>query len=82
VPTALPELLFQAGRGLLTRETDGTAFRLIGLGAQPLRPAVEADPIDLADPDSERRVARQQAMDRLRDRFGATIIGRGRGFQP
>jgi DNA polymerase IV len=82
VPTALPELLFQAGRGLMTRETDGTAFRLIGLGAQPLRPAVEADPIDLADPDSERRVARQQAMDRLRDRFGATIIGRGRGFQP
>lgn len=82
VPTALPELLFQAGRGLLTREADGTAFRLIGLGAQPLRPASEADPIDLADPDSERRVARQQAMDRLRDRFGATIIGRGRGFQP
>lgn len=81
-PTALPDLLFDAARALLSRETDGTAFRLIGIGAQPLRPAAEADPIDLADPDSERRVARQKAMDRLRDRFGATIIGRGRGFHP
>ena len=79
-PTTLPDLLFQAARGLLAREADGTAFRLIGLGAQPLRPAGEADPIDLADPDSERRVARQQALDRLRDRFGASIIGRGRGL--
>ncbi|GAB0113069.1 DNA polymerase IV [Acidisoma sp. C75] len=81
-PTALPDTLFQAARPLLTREADGTAFRLLGLGAQPLRPAAEADPIDLADPDSARRVARQKALDRLRDRFGITIIGRGRGFEP
>jgi DNA polymerase-4 len=79
-PTALPDLLFAAGRGMLAREADGTPFRLLGLGAQPLRPAAEADPIDLADPDAARRVARQQAMDKLRDRFGAAIIGRGRGF--
>lgn len=81
-PTALPDTLFAAARPLLARETDGTAFRLLGLGAQPLRPAAEADPIDLADPDSARRVARQHALDRLRDRFGTTIIGRGRGFHP
>jgi DNA polymerase-4 len=79
-PTALPELLFAAGQGMLAREADGTPFRLLGLGAQPLRPKAEADPIDLADPHVARRVARQQAVDRLRDRFGATIIGRGRGF--
>jgi DNA polymerase-4 len=79
-PTALPDLLFAAGQGMLAREADGTAFRLLGLGAQPLRPATEADPLDLADPDARRRVARQQAVDKLRDRFGAAIIGRGRGF--
>jgi DNA polymerase-4 len=79
-PTALPDLLFAAGQGMLARETDGTAFRLLGLGAQPLRPAAEADPRDLADPDAARRVARQQAVDKLRDRFGAAIIGRGRGL--
>lgn len=79
-PTALPDTLFATARPLLMREADGTAFRLIGLGAQPLRPSDEADPIDLADPDSPRRVARQDALDRLRDRFGSKIIGRGRGF--
>jgi DNA polymerase-4 len=79
-PTALPDLLFAAGQGMLAREADGTPFRLLGLGAQPLRPAAEADPLDLADPDAGRRVARQQAVDKLRDRFGAAIIGRGRGF--
>jgi DNA polymerase-4 len=81
-PTALPDLLYEAGQGLLAREIDGTAFRLLGLGAQPLRPAQEADPVDLADPDSGRRVARQQALNQLRDRFGSAIIGRGRGFTP
>jgi DNA polymerase-4 len=79
-PTAMPELLFAAGQAMLAREADGTRFRLLGLGAQPLRPAAEADPIDLADPESARRVARQMAVDRLRDRFGAGIIGRGRGL--
>ncbi|HEX3983396.1 MAG TPA: DNA polymerase IV [Acidisoma sp.] len=82
VATALPDLLYQAGRGLLAREIDGTPFRLIGLGAQPLRAAADADPVDLADPDSSRRVARQQALNQLRDRFGSGIIGRGRGFNP
>ncbi|MCB8880919.1 DNA polymerase IV [Acidisoma cellulosilytica] len=82
VPTALPDLLYAAGRSLLAREIDGTAFRLLGLGAQPLRAVQDADPVDLADPDSERRVARQQALNRLRDKFGTGIIGRGRGFTP
>ncbi|MCB8875429.1 DNA polymerase IV [Acidisoma silvae] len=82
VPTALPDLLYDAGRSLLAREIDGTAFRLLGLGAQPLRPVEDADPVDLADPDSNRRVARQQALNRLRDKFGTGIIGRGRGFTP
>jgi DNA polymerase IV len=79
-PTALADVLFATGRALLAPEADGTAFRLIGLGAQPLRSIAEADPADLADPDSGRRVARQQALDHLRDRFGPAIIGRGRGF--
>jgi DNA polymerase-4 len=35
---------------------------------------------DLADPDAARRRARQGAIDGLRARFGAGVIGRGRGF--
>ena len=41
-PTQLPEMLFAAARALLHRETDGTAFRLIGIGANPLLPAAGA----------------------------------------
>jgi DNA polymerase-4 len=79
-PTVLPDLLFAAARGMLLREADGTAFRLIGIGASPLLPGAEADRGDLADPDAGRRVATQAALDALRARFGEGAIGRGRGF--
>lgn len=79
-PTALPDRLFQAGRDLLARELDGTAFRLIGLGANPLMPAEAADRPDLADPDAPRRAAAQKAIDALRTRFGANAVFKGRGL--
>ncbi len=79
-PTQLPDLLFQAGRGLLAREADGAAFRLIGIGAHPLLEGGLADRGDLADPDAARRLATQRAVDALRGRFGEAVIGRGRGL--
>ena len=79
-PTLLPDVLFAHARTLLAREADGTAFRLIGIGAQPLALASDADRPDLADPDSLRRGKRQAAIDGLRARFGAEVIGRGRGW--
>lgn len=79
-PTALPDTLFRAGQALLAREADGTAFRLIGLGANPLLPGAAADVGDLSDPDLQRRAAAQRAVDALRSRFGEGIIGRGRGL--
>ncbi len=81
--TLLPEVMFAAAQGLLRREVDGTvAFRLIGVGAQPLRPATEADQADLADPGAPRRVAKWRAVEALRARFGDGAIGAGRGFPP
>ena len=79
-PTALPDTLFETARTLLAREADGTAFRLIGVGASGLAPLAAADPADLADPDAPRRRARQAAIDTLRARFGTAVIGRGRGL--
>jgi len=81
-PTCLPDTLFAAARALLRREATGTAFRLIGIGAQPLAPIEQADLPDLADPDMPRRAATQAAIDAVRQRFGAAAIGRGRGFAP
>jgi DNA polymerase-4 len=72
--------LFDVARLLLAREADGTAFRLIGIGASPLMPGDVADLPDLADPTTPRRAAAQAAIDALRGKFGAGIIGKGRGF--
>jgi DNA polymerase-4 len=78
----LPEVIFAAARPLLQKEADGTAFRLIGIGAQPLAPADQADRGDLADPDAPRRSARWKAMEALRARFGEDAVIAGRGFAP
>ena len=79
-PTVLPDRLFSAARELLLREADGTAFRLIGIGASALVPIAEADRGDLADPVTPRLAAAQAAIDTLRERYGTAAIGRGRGF--
>jgi len=79
-PTALPDTLFATAAKLLAREADGTAFRLIGIGASGLAPLSQADTGDLADPEAPRRKARQAAIDTLRKRFGSTVIGKGRGL--
>lgn len=79
-PTLVPDVIFEAARKLLAREVDGTAFRLLGIGANPLLPASQADAPDLADPDAPRRGARWAAMEALRARFGEDAVRRGRGL--
>ncbi len=76
-PTQLAARLFAAGRDLLARETDGTAFRLIGLGMSAL---VAADGSDLADLLDRRAAEAEQAMDRLRERFGDAAVVKGLAF--
>ncbi len=80
-PTRLPDVLFAAVRPLLAKETDGTAFRLIGIGAQPLAPARDADRGDLADPEAPKRAARWAAVEALRAKFGEGAVMRGRGLR-
>jgi DNA polymerase IV len=79
-PTVLPDRLFSAARDLLMREATGIAFRLIGIGASALVSRDQADHGDLADAATPRLAAAQAAIDALRERYGATAIGRGRGF--
>ena len=80
-PSLLPEVIFAAAQPLLLSEANGTAFRLIGIGAQPLAPANTADQGDLADPEAPRRVARWKAMEALRAKFGEDAVMAGRGFK-
>lgn len=79
-PTRLPDMLFAAAQPMLAKEADGTAFRLIGIGAQPLAPAAEADRGDLADPEAPKRAARWAAVEALRARFGNDAVVKGRGL--
>ncbi|MDE1905812.1 MAG: DNA polymerase IV [Rhodospirillales bacterium] len=81
-PTQLAETIFEAAQPVLAREADGTRFRLIGIGAAPLAAAALADQGDLADTATPRRRARQEAIDRLRARFGEAAVQRGRALRP
>jgi DNA polymerase-4 len=76
-PTQLAARIFAAGRDLLARETDGTVFRLIGIGVSGLSDADGADFADLLD---RRTAEAEQAMDRLRERFGDEAVVKGLAF--
>ncbi|MCC5978910.1 MAG: DNA polymerase IV [Salinarimonas sp.] len=76
-PTQLATRLYAAARRLLVAECDGTAFRLIGIGAADLVDGALADQGDLADSDVVREKSRETAIATLRERFGDTIVKRG-----
>jgi len=80
-PTQLAETLYRCGRTLLEREATGTRYRLIGIGVGDIRGAVDADPMDLADPDSQQRRKVEAAIDAVRAKMGKSSIGKGRGFE-
>jgi DNA polymerase-4 len=77
-PTVLADTIFRTADALLAREATGAPYRLIGVGVSDYAPIAECDPIDLADPDADRRRKVETAIDGLRARFGADAIGKGR----
>jgi DNA polymerase-4 len=78
--TQLAARIFDAGRDLLARETDGTSFRLIGIGVSTLDGVRDADQEDLVDRKLSRAAAAEHAMDRLRSRFGHSAVVKGLAF--
>jgi DNA polymerase IV len=78
-PTQLAGRIFAAARVLLERETDGTRFRLLGVGMSAIASAVDADPADLVD---GRAALAEHAVDHLRARFGDGVLIRGLAFDP
>lgn len=79
-PTQLPDTIFDAAVALLRLETDGTKFRLLGIGASTLANPAAADLGDLADTTTPRRAARQNAILLLREKFGDDAISSGRAL--
>lgn len=76
-PTQLAARLFEPARQLLKASCDGTAYRLIGIGAADLCDAAEADKGDLADQSVVRQAQMESAIDKIRDKFGAAALQKG-----
>jgi DNA polymerase-4 len=76
-PTQLAARLFEPARHLLKTACDGTAYRLIGIGAADLCDAAEADRGDLADQTVVRQAHMEAAIDKIRDKFGAAALQKG-----
>ena len=87
-PTRLADRIFLTGRELLARETDGTRYRLIGIGVSELTDDARADPPDLVDEKAARRAKAEGAIDALRGKFGRAAVetgytfGKGRNVHP
>ena len=77
-PTQLAGRIFAAARGLLERETDGTRYRLLGVGLSAIVEAEQADPADLVD---GRSAQAEHAVDSVRARFGDDAVVRGLAFE-
>lgn len=87
-PTRLADRIFQTGLQLLEKETDGTQYRLLGIGVSDLTDAGRADPPDLVDLRAQKRALAEGAIDTLREKFGRAAVetgytfGKGRNAHP
>ncbi|WP_164743031.1 DNA polymerase IV [Mesorhizobium sp. Z1-4] len=79
-PTRLADRIFQTGLELLRRETDGTTYRLIGIGVSDFMDIDRADPPDLVDVGARKRALAEGAIDSLRGKFGNRAIETGYTF--
>jgi DNA polymerase IV len=79
--TQLADQLYRAALPLLEREADGTRYRLIGIGADHLKPYDGDDGADLLDPGIAKRARAERAMDEVREKLGDDAVVKGRGFE-
>lgn len=79
-PTQLADRIFRHGLQLLEKELDGTRFRLLGIGVSDLSSSDRADPPDLVDTQATKRAVAENAIDKLRNKFGLSAVETGYTF--
>ena len=79
-PTRLADRIFQTGLELLRKETDGTQYRLLGIGVSDLSDDGKADPPDLVDERATKRAMAETAMDTVREKYGREAVETGYTF--
>ena len=81
-PTQIADRIYRTARQLFEQSADPGPFRLIGVGISELVPATEADLSgDLLDPGAIKRLEAEKAADRIRAKFGADAILKGRALR-
>ena len=81
-PTNLARLAFNAAKKMLHDAAQGKAYRLIGVGFSNLTPIGDAREADMFDQNRERITAQENAIDSIREKFGAQSISAGRSLKP
>ena len=79
--TQMAEAIYHDARHMLhslVKDYPKDAYRLIGVGVTHLVDAHDADHPDLAEPDRQRQIDTERAMDRLREKFGTQSVRKGR----
>ena len=80
--TQMADTLYRTARGLFDLVADQGPFRLIGCGLSDLCPESEAEKSgDLLDPGALQRSDAERATDKIRARFGADAIVKGRSLR-
>ncbi len=79
-PTQLADRIYGAAADLLSREADGTSFRLIGVGISDFTDPRLADPEDLVDRHAGKRAAAEAAIESIRGKFGDDAVELGLVF--
>ena len=79
-PTQLAHNIFSAAQPLLKREATGTEFRLIGVGISNLSEALPQTETATLDSRFAALTKAEQAIDKLRGKYGKHAVERGMGF--
>ncbi|MEH6527574.1 MAG: DNA polymerase IV, partial [Sneathiella sp.] len=81
-PTQLAETLYREIKPLLEKSIPGRNFRLIGVGISSFGAIDDADKPDLlTSQNNDRDKKVEAAIDKVRAKFGDTVIGKGRGVK-
>jgi DNA polymerase-4 len=81
-PTQIADRIYRTARELFDHAGDCGPFRLLGVGVSEITPAGTADTSgDLLDPQAATRAEAERAADRIRARYGADAIIKGRALR-
>lgn len=79
-PTQLADKIYKNASAMMTKELDGSSFRLIGIGLSNIQSEDVADPHDLVDSEGEKRAKVEKAIDKVRGKFGGKSVELGLTF--